>query len=198
MIGLLAAPGSASRAALDKPRRAAFATLALPACTRSTRTRFRTRSARRRRAAAARADTGLLRLLRLALGGARALAAGAHRAAVSPGRRRGCARRTCAEPHPGEHQPRGQLLPAIRARAYERPYGLAWLLALAAELRAGTTRRPGRVAALAPLEGEAAQRMRAGCQSFTIRSGSASTARRLSLSDWCTTGHALPASRDAR
>ena len=137
------------------------------------------------RAAAARADAGVLRLLRLAFVGARALAARAARAAVS--RSGDCERRprgARGEPHAGEHRARRWSICAATGRSsFERPYGLAWLLRSPPNCAAGTIRRPApgwrrwhRSRRRPPRES------RAGCRSCTTRSASASTARRRSRS----------------
>jgi hypothetical protein len=99
---------------------------------------------------------GLLRLLRLALLGARPLAAGAParllpEAPFAAARARAAlARSLTAEGIAAEVPTSGR-----RPRSFERPYGLAWLLQLAAELRewddpeAATLARPTLAAARA-------------------------------------------------
>jgi hypothetical protein len=77
---------------------------------------------------------------------------------------------------------------------FERPYGLAWLLQLAAELASGTTpMRAGGARALRPLEAAPPTRIGAGCPSSRTRSAPASTARPPSPSACCSTGRARPA-----
>ena len=118
---------------------------------------------RRRRQAAARADAGVLRLLRLALVGARALAAGAPRAAV-PGcavRRRAPAPRSREASRRRTSRPRSRYLAGPGRTSFERPYGLAWLLQLAAELREWKDPQAQQwAAALGPLETAAAARLK--------------------------------------
>ena len=117
---------------------------------------------RRRRAAAARADAGVLRLLRLALVGPRPLAARAGGAAPARGAvRRRRPRRARPEPHARERRGRGRATSRARAASsFERPYGLAWLLQLGAELREwGSPEARAWAAALEPLERAAVARL---------------------------------------
>ena len=144
------------------------------------------------------ADAGLLRLLRLALVGARALAArpaGAHvprRARSPPGARAALARSlTPANIAGGGEVPRR----APGRASFERPYGLAWLLQLGAELRewddsAGAA-MGGDARAARGGGGRAAHAT--GCRSCRGRSGSASTTRPRSRSAWSSTGRGAPA-----
>ena len=163
LLAAAAVAAPAQAAVAQQPSEAApdllasrFATLALACVHREYPNKIaHVLNARRRRPAAARADPRLLRLLRLALVGARPLAARAARARFRP-------RRRCAE------DARGRSPAASRAEnvaaevaylegkgrvSFERPYGLAWLLQLAAELREWTTpEAQAWAAALAPLE----------------------------------------------
>ena len=67
--------------------------------------------------------------------------------------------------------------------SFERPYGLAWLLQLVAELRTWNDPEARQwAAALAPLEQEVAARSPPGCPSCAIRSARANTIRRRSPS----------------
>ena len=125
---------------------------------------------RRRRAPAARADAGLLRLLRLALVGARPLAARAGRAALPEAPFAAEARAALgAQPHRRRTSPPRCATSRAKGRvSFERPYGLAWLLQLARRAaRVGRRRRRAAwAAALAPLErASAAQRSATGCRS---------------------------------
>ena len=86
----------------------------------------------------ARADAGLLRLFRLALGGARPLAARPAGAAVFPTPPVPTRPAAALERSLDAEKIAGEVtLPRRRGErdAFERPYGLAWLLQLAAELR---------------------------------------------------------------
>ena len=86
---------------------------------------------------AARPDAGVLRVLRLALVGARPLAAGAPGADVPAGAVRGDrrGRRWRRASRPSTSPAEVKYLDGAGRAAFERPYGLAWLLQLAAELR---------------------------------------------------------------
>ena len=158
------------------PLRAARARLRPPGIPQQDRARA---ERRRRRAAAARADARLLRLLRLALVGARALAARApgpraSRMPPSPARR---ARALAPEPDAGEHRRRGpvsrgqgprDLRAAVRARVAAAARGGA--------ARVGTI--PRRAAGRTRSRRSSERRPRAsatGCPSSRSRSGSAST-----------------------
>ncbi len=113
--------------------------------------------------APARADAGLLRLLRLALVGARPLAAGAPRAAVPRRavRARAPAPRWRAASPRSTSQAEARYLAGPGRTSFERPYGLAWLLQLAAELREWQDPQAQQwAAALRPLETASAARLK--------------------------------------
>ena len=149
-------------AELDDAAAAGLRTSRCTARTWSTRTSFHTRSQRRRRASAARTRAGVLRLLRLAFVRARPLAARTTGQAVSAGAvRGGCARGVGAEPDARAHRRRSRLLPdpgpcflraALRSRVAADAVRRIAHLGRPAGARMGAT--------LAPLEAEAAQRLR--------------------------------------
>ena len=131
---------------------------------------------RRGRGAAARADAGLLRLFRLAQLGPRSLAADAAQQALPGcGVRSGRQGGSRPEPDRGTSSPGDAAYLAGDGRAsYERPYGLAWLLCLAEELRTWDDEQAQQWSEnLAPLEAEAADRFRAWLPKlyYPIRTG---------------------------
>ena len=175
------APATARRG-LGGPVRRSGARLRAPGIPEQDRARAQQR---RGREAAARADPGLLRLLRLALLGARALAA---RAAGPPLSRRALraagARGARREPDAGAHRRRGALPRGLRphvVRAALRPG-----VAAAARGRAARVERPAGAAVVARAGAARAGGRRAhrgrGCPSSPRPSASASTRRRPSPS----------------
>jgi hypothetical protein len=106
------------------------------------------------------ADAGVLRLPRLAFGRARALV-GTAGAALPRGAVCGTGTHATRGASPRQHQRRTRHLRGEGRASFERPYGLAWLLQLAAELRAwNDPEARAWLASLAPLESEAAARLR--------------------------------------
>ena len=116
---------------------------------------------RRRRRAASDTDAGVLWVLRLAFVRARTLVAGTagadvSRCAVRIGRARGVG----AESHGEERRAEAAYLRGDGRASFERPYGLAWLLQLAAELREWDDPHARELLAnLKPLEDAAIERL---------------------------------------
>lgn len=114
------------------------------------------------RGTTAQADSRVLRMLRLAFVGTRALAACETTAHVS--KRVVCrsgARRAAQKSYRGKLETGSCVSSRRRPRSFERPYGLAWLLQLCAELREWDDDQAREISAnLRPLEDAAIERLK--------------------------------------